>query len=144
VVVVVVVVVEVVVVVVRYQKWSYCQMGRVVVMSLVVTMWRFSLPFFVLLMLLLRVHQQLLIMRLQPLQPAHTMFCMRTHARGARVQPLLLRQQPLAPPPPAVWPMKLGQGAAAIPTCTTCNGCARARACVATRTPPRAASYYIV
>ena len=89
----------VVVVVVRYQKWSYCQMGRVVVMSLVVMMWRFSLPFFVLLMLLLRVHQELPIMRLQPLQPAHTMFCMRTHARGARVQPPLLRQQPLAPSP---------------------------------------------
>ena len=76
-------------------------MERVVVRSMIVIMFLFSLHFFVLLLLLqlLRVHQQLPIMSLQPLQSAHTMLRMRAHARGPRVQPPLLRHQtPPAPP----------------------------------------------
>ena len=80
-------------------------MERVVVRSMIVIMFLFSLHFFVLLLLLLlllqllRVHQQLPIMSLQPLQSAHTMLHMRAHARGPRVQPPLVRHQtPPAPP----------------------------------------------
>ena len=79
-------------------------MERVVVRSMIVIMFLFSLHSFVLLLLLLllqllRVHQQLPIMSLQPLQSAHTMLQMRAHARGPRVQPPLLRHQtPPAPP----------------------------------------------
>ena len=77
-------------------------MERVVVRSMIVIIFFFSLHFFVWLLLqlpLLRVHQQLPIMSLQPLQSAHTMLQMRAHTRDPRVQPPLLRHQtPPAPP----------------------------------------------